>query len=104
MYALIYATAQSEDDARKIAQVLIKENLAACVNFWKIKSIYRWKGKIQEDGEVAMFIKTREDIYQSVIGKIKEMHPYDVPEIIRLDIKDGFEKYLSWNDEETGKG
>ena len=51
-----------------------------------------------------MFIKTRQDIYQSVIGKIKEMHPYDVPEIIRLDIKDGFEKYLRWIDEETGKG
>jgi len=101
-YITIFSTASNKEEAKKIANVLVKEKLAACVNIVdKIESVYEWQGEIQEESEVLMIIKTKSELFESLKKKIKELHSYEVPEIIALDIKDGSDDYLKWIDEVT---
>jgi periplasmic divalent cation tolerance protein len=95
---LVIVTAPDNIIARKIASALIEKEIAACVNIspsWT--SVYRWEGEVQEDVEVLMFIKTRAGIFESkLVPCIQELHPYDLPEIIALPIKEGEPNYLEW--------
>jgi len=100
-YYSIYITAKDEDEARKIGRTLVEEKLAACVNIHPIKSIYRWEENIEEEGEVVMFVKTKEKLADEVIERVKELHSYEVPCIVSLPIAKGNPDYLKWIGEAT---
>ncbi|MBZ9578549.1 divalent-cation tolerance protein CutA [Patescibacteria group bacterium] len=101
MYKLIYITTTDGKEAKRIAEVLVEERLAACVNIFPIKSIYRWERKIQREGEVALIVKTKDELVDKVIKRAKELHSYDIPCIISLSIEKGYPKFLKWIDKET---
>lgn len=103
-FCFIYITAGSEDEAWKIGKVLVEEKLAACVNLHPIQSIYRWKGKIEEEGEIAMLVKTRVELFDRVSRRVKELHSYEVPCILKMTIDDGNPDYLRWIKESTEEG
>jgi periplasmic divalent cation tolerance protein len=100
---VVFITASSEDEATKIARTLVGARLAGCVNIIKnIRSIYSWQGKIQDDPEVLMIVKTQKTLFDALMKKVKELHSYTVPEIIALPIIEGSEDYLNWLREVTG--
>lgn len=102
-YLLVLVTAPSEDEAARIARAIVGERLAACANIVKgIRSIYRWEGNVQDDPEVLMLIKTTDERFEALAARINELHPYDVPEVIALDLTKGLEAYLGWVRESTG--
>jgi periplasmic divalent cation tolerance protein len=101
-YCSIYITAGSEEEAAGIGRTLIEERLAACVNILPIRSVYRWEDSIEDEKEVAMFIKTRSSLSEKVIERVKSLHSYDVPCIIVLPIQRGYPEYLQWIEESTG--
>lgn len=100
-YRFIYITASDEDEARKIGRTLVAEKLAACVNIHPIQSIYRWEGEVEEAGEAAMLVKTRAELVDKVIKRVKELHSYEVPCIVSLSIDKGYPDYLKWIEEST---
>jgi periplasmic divalent cation tolerance protein len=85
------------DGVKTFARALVDEQLAACVNIQPpMTSIYRWEGEIEEAAEHQLTIKTTAARVASLIARIEELHPYDVPEILALPIADGGEAYLTW--------
>lgn len=100
---VVYITSHSEDEAAKIAKAIVSERLAGCVNIIKgIRSIYNWQGKIEDDAEVLMIIKTQRHLFESLKRRVKELHSYTVPEIIALPVVEGSEDYINWLKEVTG--
>lgn len=100
-YSSVYIITASEDEAKKLGRMLVEERLAACANIFPIHSIYRWEGKIEEEGEVAMFVKTRAELVERVIARVKELHSYQVPCIVAFPIEKGYSEYLKWIGEAT---
>ncbi len=99
---VIIITTSNEEEAVKIARALLEERLVACVNIqMKVRSLYWWEGKIQDENEAMMIIKTRRELFGDIIKKVKEIHSYTVPEIIALPIVEGSEDYLKWIQEVT---
>jgi periplasmic divalent cation tolerance protein len=99
---VVFVSAGSEQEALTIARTLVEERLAACVNIVsKIRSIYRWEGKICDEPECYLIIKTRQELFQAIQKRIKTLHSYDVPEIIALPIVEGLNSYLEWIQGET---
>ena len=103
-YRSIYITAKDEEEARKIASSLVKEKLVACVNYFPISSIYRWKQSIENAEEVALIAKTRIDLVDLVIARVKELHSYEVPCVVSWIIEKGNQDYLNWITESTKDG
>ncbi len=95
-YIVILVTASSGQEAEAIAQALVADNLAACVSFTQIHSVYKWQGKVNSDDEWQLVIKTHIDKFPQLENKVKEMHSYEVPEIIALPIVAGSLPYLNW--------
>ena len=96
-YYIFLVTVPNIEESKKIASLLVKSKLAACVNIiHNILSVYRWKGKIEEDDEYLLLIKTIEKNSELVINKINEVHSYETPECIGFKIEKGSEKYLNW--------
>ena len=94
---LVLSTIDSSEGAERIAQHLVEEQLAACVNIIpKITSVYKWKGALERATEYLMILKTSEDRLPQLIHRIKELHPYEVPEVIAFAIKHGYPPYLEW--------
>ena len=94
---LFLSTVNKIEEGKKIGRVLVEEKLAACVNIVQnLCSIYEWKGKIEEENEHLLLIKTTGEKRQELIHKIKEIHSYEVPEVIGFRIEDGSESYLKW--------
>jgi periplasmic divalent cation tolerance protein len=92
---VVLVTAGSEEEARKIAGLLVKEKKAACVNIVPgVDSLFRWKGKIDSACESLLLVKTRASRFPEIISLVKEIHSYEVPEIIALPITGGSEDYL----------
>ncbi len=103
-YLLIYCTCPDQAMAERIAEALVADRLAACVNIVPgITSIYRWQGEIQHDSELLLLIKTRGERYPALEARIRELHSYEVPEIIAVPIQRGSESYLAWLDASVGK-
>ena len=110
-HRVVFITASSQEEAQRIARTLVEERLAACVNILPgIRSVYRWKGQIHEDPEVLLTAKTAGQMLDPLIQRVKQLHSYEVPEIIALPILAGAEdylprqsgmEYLSWIDEQT---
>ncbi len=99
---VVIVTASNEDEAAKIGRALVDERLAACANIVpKIRSIYRWEGKVQDEPEALMLIKSTDDKFEEIEARVKELHSYSVPEIIALPIGAGSSDYLSWIEEST---
>ena len=99
-YYLFLVTVPNIEEGQKIAKILVETKLAACVNIIQnIISIYRWKGKIEEDNEHLLLIKTTEENNTKIIQKVKEIHSYTEPECIGLKIEKGSETYLDWINE-----
>ncbi len=100
---LVQITAPSEEAAEGLAQQLLNERLAACVNILsRVSSLYWWEGQIQSDSEVLLLIKTRRQGFRErFIPFVKQHHPYQVPEILALPILDGNADYLQWVLRET---
>lgn len=100
MFIVIFVTASNKKEARKIAQALIKNKLAACVNIVdKIKSLFWWQGKVDAADEVLLVIKSKRKNFRQITKLIKSIHSYQVPEIIALPIVEGHRPYLEWIDE-----
>jgi periplasmic divalent cation tolerance protein len=97
-------TCGSEQEALKIAHSLVEEHLAACVNLVSpIRSIYRWEGKIWDEREWLLIVKTQRQKFEDLEKKVKSLHSYSVPEIIGLAIVEGSSSYLNWLAEMTEK-
>ena len=97
--AVVFCTAGSEAEASRIAGALVERRLAACVNVVPgISSTYRWEGETKTDSEWLLIVKTRRDRLEDVSRAIRELHSYELPEIVMLDIGDGDAAYLAWID------
>jgi periplasmic divalent cation tolerance protein len=100
-YRLVYITTKDENEARKIGKALVDEKLAACVNIHPIKSIYRWEGEVQVEDEAAVLVKTRAELVDRVIERVKALHSYEVPGIVSFSIDKGNPDFLKWIGEST---
>jgi periplasmic divalent cation tolerance protein len=98
----VVTTVASQEGAKKIAQALLEQRLAGCVQtIGPVKSTYRWKGQIESAVEWQCWIKTRRAKYDAVTDVIRQNHTYEVPEILAIPIVAGAEPYLRWLDSET---
>jgi periplasmic divalent cation tolerance protein len=94
---LALSTFPDADTARRISNQLVTEKFAACANILPaLESIYRWKGEIENAGEVIVFFKTTPDRQTAFQEKLRSLHPYDVPEIVFIPVAGGLPEYLSW--------
>ena len=96
-YIQVITTTENKQDAEKIAGVLVDRKLAGCVQIiGPVKSIYRWKNKVEEAREWQCIIKSRKDLFGEIEKVISSIHPYEVPEIIAMPIVTGSNAYLRW--------
>lgn len=103
-FGLVLVTVGSEKEADKIAQTLVKEKLAACVNIIpQIKSYFNWQRKFYKEKEALLLVKTKTVLFEKLKDRILEMHSYQTPEIILLPIEKGFNNYLDWLEKGTKK-
>ncbi len=101
-YLVVFCTVGSAKEGVKIARELVNTKLAACVNIIpKIRSIYRWKGKICDDPEILLVIKTRKRLFKKLKDQIIRLHSYEVAEVIAMPLVSGSEAYLKWLSEVT---
>jgi len=100
-YIQVVTTTESEEDAAVIAAAVVKKRVAACAQvLGPIRSTYWWKDKIETSSEWLCLMKSCEELYSDLEQTIKEIHPYDVPEILALPILTGYQPYLQWLNEE----
>lgn len=101
-YILVLSTIDDEKRAKEISKMVVESKLAACVNIVpNITSIYSWQNKIVEDSEYLMIMKTKSGLFSDLKDFIVKHHPYEVPEVVSLDIYQGLDKYLNWIDNTT---
>lgn len=98
---LIQTTCSNKNEAKNIAKVLIEEKLAACVQLSEIESFYSWNNEFCCDNETLLSIKTTKENFEKIKSKIKELHSYDLPEIIQLDITNASKEYLKFIGDNT---
>jgi periplasmic divalent cation tolerance protein len=100
-YCVVLCACPGDEIAESLAGALVKNRLAACVQIMPIRSFYEWEGKIHRDEELLLFIKTRNALYQQLEDFISKNHPYEVPEIVLIPMRNGLDKYLNWIDSVT---
>ena len=94
---VVLVTVPNAETAEKLAEALVGERLAACVNVLDgVRSIYRWKGAVERDDELLCICKTTRDGFEKLRARVVELHPYDVPEVVALPIELGHTPYLAW--------
>ena len=102
---VVFITADSEKTSAAIAKSLLSKRLAACVNELPgVVSRYWWKGSLETSREILLTVKTKRSMVKRIIAETKKVHPYDVPEIISIEIQEGNADYLKWIDNETKAG
>ncbi len=100
MHIIVLITARDKKEADKIAEKLIRDKLAACVNIVSgIKSLFWWQGKVDRAKETLLIVKSRKEKFAKIVRSVKANHSYAVPEIIAIPIASGFKPYLEWIDE-----
>jgi periplasmic divalent cation tolerance protein len=101
-FRLLYITAARVEEARRIGRALVEERLAACANIVPgMESIYHWQGAVVEDKEVLLVVKTRVELVEAAIGRVKALHSYTCPCVVALPILTGNPAYLEWLGQET---
>lgn len=105
MQAMIaLSTTPDEETAANIAETLVNEHLAACVQVLAgATSYYRWQGRLEKSDEKLLIIKTSRDRLDELISRVESLHPYDVPELVAVEVTGGAKKYLDWIAQETVK-
>ena len=98
-YCIVMTTVASEDDADTLINPILETKLAACIQTIDIGSHYTWKDEVCHEKEVLILFKTTWELYDRLEAKIKELHPYEIPEIIAVDVERGSRDYLKWIDE-----
>jgi periplasmic divalent cation tolerance protein len=102
-YCVVITTCSTDEEADVLSAALLDKELAACVQIVEIKSHYVWKGERQIDPERLLLIKTRRRLYDDIESTMKEVHPYETPELICLPVVAGLPAYLSWINDVTVK-
>jgi len=96
-YIIVIMTASNREEAVKIVRTLLEERLIACANIMDpVSSFFWWKGKIEEEKEVLVIMKSHETLFKKLSKRVTELHSYDIPEIVALPIVDGSASYLDW--------
>ena len=104
-FLIIFCATGSEQEAAVLGRTLVEEGLAACASgIPQIRSIYRWKEEIQDERETLLMIKSREDLFEKIRSRIRELHSYEVPEITAVRLDKGDAAYLHWIEAVTAKG
>ncbi|HUP23932.1 MAG TPA: divalent-cation tolerance protein CutA [Thermoanaerobaculia bacterium] len=99
---LVLSTAGSMEEGERIARALVEERLAACVNLVPgVRSVYRWRGEVQSDAEVLLVIKTVRERFPALRARVRELHSYELPELVCIEPSGGEEEYLAWVVAET---
>lgn len=102
---IVYVTCPDPETGESIAGRLVEERLAACVNVVPgLRSVYRWRGAIEVDAEVLLLIKTTAARFDALRERVRELHPYEVPEIVATTVVQGSDAYLQWVRDETAAG
>lgn len=106
MHAIfVYITAPTEAEASTIAKTVVEERLAACANILPgMKSVYHWQGKVEEAAETVLILKTRQELFARLEGRVRELHSYQTPCIVALPVTHGHQPYLDWISAETSGG
>ena len=100
--SIVTVTVGTDEEALSIARTLVEEKLVACVQIIpRLRSIYRWKGEICDEAEQLLIMKTRYCLFSALQTRIRQLHSYEVPEIVSFPIADGLPEYLSWVIENT---
>ncbi len=99
-FILVYITHSTQENADKLAKYLLEKKMIACANTFPIKSIYWWKGSIQNEDEVVTLVKTRKGNWEKLKQEVKNVHPYECPCIMKLDVEANSE-YEDWIEKET---
>lgn len=100
---VVLVTAPGPEVAADLARTVVEEKLAACGNIVPgLRSIYRWEGKVCDEPEVLLILKTTADRFDALRERVVALHPYDVPEVLRFDVKDGHAPYLEWIRDSVG--
>ncbi len=101
-YVVCFVTVDTRENAEIIAVSLVQEKIAACVNIIsQVRSIYSWKNKICDENEFLLIIKTKYSLFETLKTRVKQAHPYEIPEIICINILDGLPEYLNWINDST---
>jgi periplasmic divalent cation tolerance protein len=101
MYSMVYATASDEEEGQRIGRTVVEKKLAACANIFPIRSIYWWKGKVEEDDEHALIMKTRSELVPDLIETVQKESSYEVACAVSYPMLEGNPLYLEWIDEST---
>ncbi len=100
---VVFTTFASEEDAARVVRVLVEERLIACGNLFPgARSIYPWKGAIEDQREVVAILKTRKQDWTALLSRLHELHPYEVPECIAIRVAAGAPRYMAWLEEVLG--
>jgi periplasmic divalent cation tolerance protein len=102
-YGVVISTFANRADAGRVADALLVENLAACVQLLEIESRYVWKGETKHEPEIMLLAKTRAELFDRVIARIKALHPYETPEIVAQAFDAGYAPYLDWIAAQTAR-
>ena len=94
---LVLVTAPTAEKAAELARLLVEEGLAACGNVVPgLRSLYRWEGKVQDEPEALLVLKTRAELFEPLRARVVQVHPYQCPEVLRLGVAEGHAPYLQW--------
>ncbi|MBP8645601.1 MAG: divalent-cation tolerance protein CutA [Syntrophobacteraceae bacterium] len=95
--SVVFVTVGNAEEGTRIAQTLVDEKLIACANILpQVRSVYRWKGKVCREEEQLLLMKTRSSLFPALMKRIRELHSYEVPEIVAFPLSDGLPEYLQW--------
>lgn len=100
-YCIAFSTFANSEQAQMVIDCVLNERLAACIQVIDIKSHYMWEGEVCHDDEKLVLFKTSWEKYAALERRVQELHPYDTPEIIAVDIEKGLDSYLQWISEIT---
>ena len=97
----VYTTVGRREDAQRLARALVERRLAACAQISEIESFYVWEGALQREGEFRLLLKTTEERYPAVEAALRELHPYELPAIHAVAVRQAFAPYAAWVEEGT---